>query len=401
MPQDFVLRNDSTESKGLHYISTALVMKTEKIKKILVVMLGGIGDMILLTPALKALRKEFPESHLALLSEPDGAKEVVEGSRLVDEIILRDKGFFKLLGSLRRKRFDSVIAATGMNPVKTGLLALFIGAKHRLGEDIKGKGYFYNLKINYDENLHEVEGNIRLVERLGLKVEDKSLFIRITEEDKESASNFLRSQNIKEDNLLYGISKLPPPISGGSTPLEGVLIPPDGGEGCDLIIGIHPGSGIFQAGFRRWAPERFARVADRLIKTYNAQVIIFGGKQEISLAERVASLMKKNPIIAAGKTTLGETAALIERCNLFITNDSGLMHIACAVKTPVVAIFGPTDYRKTGPYSINSAIIRKNLPCSPCYQRGKVKCKELDCFKLITVEEVLEAAERVLGKIVG
>ncbi|PIV63342.1 MAG: hypothetical protein COS11_07960, partial [bacterium (Candidatus Ratteibacteria) CG01_land_8_20_14_3_00_40_19] len=139
----------------------------------------------------------------------------------------------------------------------------------------------------------------------------------------------------------------------------------------------------------------------RLIKTYNAQVIIFGGKQEISLAERVASLMKKNPIIAAGKTTLGETAALIERCNLFITNDSGLMHIACAVKTPVVAIFGPTDYRKTGPYSINSAIIRKNLPCSPCYQRGKVKCKELDCFKLITVEEVLEAAERVLGKIVG
>lgn len=129
-------------------------------------MLGGIGDMILLTPALKALRKEFPESHLALLSEPDGAKEVVEGSRLVDEIILRDKGFFKLLGSLRRKRFDSVIAATGMNPVKTGLLALFIGAKHRLGEDIKGKGYFYNLKINYDENLHEVEGNIRLVERL-------------------------------------------------------------------------------------------------------------------------------------------------------------------------------------------------------------------------------------------
>ena len=85
-------------------------MRIEKIKKILIVMLGGIGDMILLTPALKALRKGFPESHLALLLEPDGAKKVVEGSRLVDEIILREKGFFKLLGSLRRKRFDSVIA---------------------------------------------------------------------------------------------------------------------------------------------------------------------------------------------------------------------------------------------------------------------------------------------------
>ncbi|MDI6839378.1 MAG: glycosyltransferase family 9 protein [bacterium] len=341
-------------------------------KSIGVILMGGIGEMILFTPALKALRNAFPKSLITLFLSESAPGEVVQNSGLVNEFIILRKGVIKnlcLIGDLRKKCFDLVITATGVNPVKAGLVALLMGAKFRLGENIRGRGLFYNIKVPYNEEAHQVEGNLNLVKALGVNISDKELYIHTDKKDEEFAVNFLSQYGVK---------------SG------------------DIIVGIHSGSGRYQARFKRWLPTRFAKLADRIVEDYNAKIVLLGGKDEIELGNRVASLMVHKPIIASGKTTLGQLAALIERTNLIVSNDSGIVHIACAVGTPVVAIFGPTNYKNSGPWGKNAVIVRKDLPCSPCYSsrgitRTTIRCKELRCFKDITVEDVMSGVRRLFG----
>lgn len=340
-------------------------------KRILIIMMGGIGDMILLTPALKALRKAYPSSTLSFLLGPYGAEKVIEGSDLINgKIIINPekykgvKGKIKLIRELRKENFHLSITSTGTNPIKSGLLCYLARIKNRLGEDIGGKGFFYNLKVPFHPESHNVESNLHMLQKLGINADDKRIYVYRSSEDKYFASKIIADHHLEEK----------------------------------LLIGIHPGSGVHQAWFRRWPKERFARLADGMIDKYKATVMIFGGADEMSLACEIKALMNSNPILMAGKTTLTQAAALIEKCRLFISNDSGLMHVACAVHTPVIGLYGPTNHMNTGPYSDSSIIIRRELDCSPCYKREKVKCKRLDCFKFITVEDVFEAVNSLMEK---
>jgi len=283
-------------------------------------MMGGIGNMIFLTPALKALRKTFPSSELVFLLGPYGAEKVIEKSFLFDKKIIveteRHKGIFgkiKLIQQLRQEHIDLSITSTGSNPIKSGLLCLLAGIKNRLGENVRRKGFFYNLKIPFNKTSHEVDSNIRLIQKLGIEVVDKSLFIYISQDDKDYADNFFDQNNF---------------------------------EG-NLVVGMHPGSGIHQASFKRWPKERFAQLDDMIISQYKA---------------------------------------------------SGLLHVACAVETPTISIFGPTDYKKTGPYSDSSTLIRKDLSCSPCYVGKPVHCSHLDCLHLIKANDVFKIAKKQLDK---
>ncbi len=334
-------------------------------------MMGGIGNMIFLTPALKALRKAHPSSMIGFLLGPYGAEEVIEGSDLIDKKIIVDPkkhkglaGKIKLIQELKRENFSLSITSTGTNPLKSGLLCYLARIKYRLGEGIKGKSYFYNLKIEWDENNHEAESNINLIQKLGIEVKDKSLYIHRSSEDEIFAQRIFAAHNLDQK----------------------------------LVIGMHPGSGMHQAEFKRWPKERFAQLADRLVNNHKASVIIFGGPEEIHLAKEIRSLMETDPLVMTGKTTLAQTAALIEKCSLFISNDSGLLHVACAVNPSTIGIYGPTNHIRTGPYSDSAVIIRKELDCSPCYKGAKVDCKGLDCLELISVEEVLEAVNSLLKK---
>lgn len=344
---------------------------SSKLERILIIMMGGIGNMIFLTPALKALRKAYPSSITSFLLGPYGAEEALGGSGLIDKkIIVGNKkhkgitGKIKLIQELRRENFSLSITSTGTNPLKSGLLCYLAGIKYRLGESIRGKGYFYNLKIAWNENHHEVESNINLIQKLGIRVEDKNLYIHRSPEDEIFAQRIFADHYIDKK----------------------------------LVIGMHPGSGMHQAEFKRWPKERFAQLADRIVNNYNASIIIFGGPEEINLANEIKKLMKTDPLVMTGKTTLAQTAALIEKCSLFVSNDSGLLHVACAVNPSTIGIYGPTNHRRTGPYSDSAVIIRKKLDCSPCYKGTKVDCTQLDCLELISVEEVLEAANSMLKK---
>ncbi len=346
-------------------------LESFKPEKILIVMMGGIGNMIFLTPALRALRKACPSSKIHFLLGPYGAEKVLEGSPLIDKkIIIGDgkyrgiRGKIKLIRELGKENFSLSIASTGTNPVKTGLLCYLARIPLRLGEDIGGKGWFYNLKIDFDSRSHEVETNISLVQSLGIKVDDKSLCIFLSDDDRTYARRFFAQNS-----------------------LEG-----------RRVIGMHPGSGVHQASFKRWPKENFARLADWIMSHCGASVILFGGAEETSLAEEISSLMTSSPLLMTGKTTLGQTAALIAKCSLFLSNDSGLLHVATAVQTPAIGIYGPTNVARTGPYSDSAVIIRKDLSCSPCYKGKSVRCDHLKCLKSVTVDDVRGEVQKMIDR---
>lgn len=343
-------------------------LELQKIKKILFIMMGGIGNMIFLTPALQAIRKTLPHARMTFLLGPYGAEQVIEKSTLFDDKVIVDpeafkviRGSLKLIRYLRKEEFDLSFTSTGTNPIKSGILCWLAGIKYRLGENINHKGFLYNIKIPFDPSLHEVESNNRLAEKLGLVIDKEKIFIHTSEEDDRFAENFLATNNLKGR----------------------------------LVFGMHPGSGIHQAGFKRWPKEKFAQLADWLIDRYSCSVIFFGGTEEVELVKSISQLMQKQPILMAGKTTLAQSAALIKKCKLFISNDSGLLHVACALATPtIISIFGPTDYRKTGPYSGSSLMIRKDLHCSPCYSGKPIRCPHFDCIHLISVDDVKDTVLR-------
>jgi heptosyltransferase-2 len=163
----------------------------------------------------------------------------------------------------------------------------------------------------------------------------------------------------------------------------------------ELVIGVHPGAAYGEA--KRWFPERFAAVMERLHKS-GRRFILFGGPGEEQLAEQISMKVEIPPMNLVGRTSVTEALALVSQCKLFLSNDSGLMHVAAAMKVPQVALFGSTDPRKTAPLNERAVVIHpKQVNCTPCFKRT---CPEdLECMKAITVDEVCSVTEQLLNEI--
>jgi heptosyltransferase-2 len=158
------------------------------------------------------------------------------------------------------------------------------------------------------------------------------------------------------------------------------------------LVVIHPGGSYGSA--KRWPPERFAALADMLQERHQAQIALIGSEHDRSLAEEIVLAAKSNPLILAGRTTLRESAAVLGRAALCITNDSGPLHVANALRTPVVAVFGPTDPKVTGPFHQPSSFIQKEAVCRPCAYR---ECPfDHRCMASIQVEDVYAACKKWL-----
>lgn len=167
----------------------------------------------------------------------------------------------------------------------------------------------------------------------------------------------------------------------------------------EIVVGLHPGSGG-QIG-KRWAKEKFVELGDELYEKYGAKVLLFGGPDEAGLKQDICALMKNKPVLVEG--TLKQTATVIGRCDLFISNDSGLMHIATAMGVPTIGVFGPTDPRRTSPWGEKNTIVAKDMPCIPCYKypffstNSRIECQRMDCLKTISVEDILLAVRKQLS----
>ncbi|MEW6009205.1 MAG: glycosyltransferase family 9 protein [Candidatus Omnitrophota bacterium] len=342
---------------------------TDEVRRILIIRMDRIGDVVLSTPTFKAVRQHFREAKIYILVR-SYTKDLVIGNPDINKIIIfEDKMPFlkEIINKIREIRKENIDFAIVLHPnFWPNLLAFASGAKYRLGYDAAGSGFFLTKKVKDSRPTnprHEVEVTLDVVRTLGIDTTDKKLYIPISEEGERFADFFLRDNNC---------------------------------ESVDNLIAIHPG-GYYH--YTHWSVKGFAQVSDYLIEHFAAKVVIVGSPLEQVLANEVVSFMKNSPIIAIG-TTLTQLISLLKRCKLFIGNSSGPMHIASASGVPVVAIFGnihPADhYRHWGTWGEANIVVSKELNCSDCQPAD---CLRLDCLRLITPQEVIKAAETLLNKI--
>lgn len=373
--------------------------------KILIRAANWVGDAIMTTPIIRAVRKSYPDAHITLLAKP-WVIPVFDDNPYIDEIMVYEnstrhtKGFgtLRLARDIRKKKFDMAILM--QNAFEAALITFLGGVPIRIGYNTDGRTLLLNPSIKMDKRLkkgHLIDYYRGILKGAGLVDDGRKLDLFISDVERNEALKVLST---------YGINNTK-----------------------QTVIGINPGATGGTA--KRWFPERYAELANRLAQRFNTKILIFGGPSDFELGEQIKELArsfndasqlqlynslsnnlndKQNShfdgsvcVNLAGKTTLRQAFALIEKCDLFITNDSGLMHAAAALETRQLAIIGSTDHIATAPSSPNSVMIRVPVACSPCL---KVHCskKESDvdyhtCMKKISVDMVMERCESVLESI--
>lgn len=327
-----------------------------------------VGDAIMTTPVIRAVRKNYPKAQITILAKP-WVIPVYEHNPHIDHIWRYDNdgrhkrglGTVRLAKDLRGDRFD--LAILMQNAFEAALISFFAGIKERLGYNTDCRTLLLNRSIKMDPALkrgHLIDYYIAILTGAGLMSDGRQMDLYLSEADRDYAQNFLSGQ---------GVGKTGP------------------------VIGINPGATGGTA--KRWFPDRYADLGRQLSKEYGVKIMIFGGPADRALGEYIQEKSGECCINIAGETTLGQAFALIERCSLFVTNDSGLMHAAAALSINQVAVIGSTDYIATAPANKNSVMVRVPLHCSPCL---KDTCPtNHECMDQISVDMVLERCHSFLG----
>lgn len=341
------------------------------IHKILIINPGGIGDLIMLTPAIQVLRDNFLGAKIDVFTGfTPVSSQVVQGGGLVNRVLDFDwnkNNFFekiKFIYKLRKEKYDLSVIPSGPNSLKWGIFSYSIGAKFRLGEYKKIKTFLYTHQTKADSNLHKVCSNINLLRILGLKIDKipKPIF-ELKEEDKEFAKEI--------------ISQI--------------------GARNKILIGFHPGAGE-KMQFKIWSKDNFIKLGSEILKNYDdAYLILFGGPKEKEACQEIKERIGEKVFLATN-FNLKQIAALINNCQVFISSDSGLSHIASTTKTNLITIFGPTISERTGPFGERVHIIKEkcsyqsNDSFTPKYDTKRVH----RCLEKITPERVFNELEKLI-----
>ena len=344
-------------------------------KSIVVIKTCCIGDVLMATPTLSALRQSFPKSTISLVVG-SWSRSVVDGNPDVDEII--DCGsiaggrsvsaveYFRLVRKLRRRRFECCFVLE-----RSALLTAIpwmAGIPVRVGLDSGGRGFSLTVRVAVPDRRHEADLYLDTVRGIGCEPRQPTLkFV-------PSAIDQARAEAV--------LARL------GGAP----------------IVAVHPGGGVnpgMSLPAKRWPAERYAAVADRLIAR-GYSLLLIGDAQDRGVVNVVKEHMEGIATDLAGQLTLGELGAVVSRCRLVVANDTGPMHLAVAVGTPVVAIFGPSDPSVYGPYRQDNAVASSGLPCSPCFRQGRARpCSDPKCMSSLSVETVWALVEAKLGATPG
>jgi heptosyltransferase II len=342
-------------------------------KRILVRAPNWIGDAVMCEPALRALRSLFPQAELTLLAKSSVAELYTAYPGLDRVMVYEDKGRhaglsgkWELAGHLRPRRFD--LAILFQNAFEAAFLTWLAGIPRRYGYATDGRVFFLTDPVAVPDRsllIHQVGYYWNLLKPLGVMGEPSTPALVVTADEDRAMESRLTSNGI-----------------GPS----------------DLVIGINPGSTY--GGAKRWIPERYAEVAQKLVRQLGADegkpvsVMILGAKGEESLGKAIASRIEARSLVLSGATTIRELMAATKRCRLLLTNDTGPMHIAAASAVPVVAVFGPTDWRTTAPFGQAQSIVRESVDCAPCLLR---ECPiDHRCMTRVSVDRVYETAVQQL-----
>ena len=342
-----------------------------RINRILIRGTNWVGDAIMTLPALEAVRGNFPSSTLAVLARP-WVIPLLENHPGVDHLLPLRKGrgyltdlveIIRMAGHIRRLRFD--LAILFQNAFEAALLTFLGGIGLRIGYNTDGRRLLLShAVIRNDEILrqHQVEYYLSILRAVGWEARSKDPDLFVGEKDEESIRSLLLSNGIGDN---------------------------------DFLLGLGPGA-IFGPA-KRWPYERFAVIGDWAVERWGAKVLVMGSEKEKEICEALRGSMKYAPRNLCGMTTLGEAMALVRRCDFFVTNDSGLMHMAAALNVPTVAVFGSTDPVATGPRNKNARIVKHDMDCSPCL---KPYCPiDYGCMLAIEPDEVWNEMEMLREKV--
>jgi len=339
--------------------------------RVLIIKLSSIGDVVHALPVAAALRRHYPQSYLAWAVKPAAAELLAGNPHLTEVLVIGGRGSapgleslpplthpFALRGALRSRRFEVAVDMQGL--FKSALLTALSGARERVGfrNAQEGTFLFYNRRVVPDrKDVHAVEGYFGFAAALEAPVEPVEFAIAVTDADRQHAEALVR--------------------------------------GHDRVVALVPGA---RWSSKQWPAERFAAVAEALHRDFGCTAAVVGGPGDGALAARVGAATSAPVLDLTGRTTLKQLAALFDRGLLTIANDTGPMHISAAVGTPTVAIFGPTDPARLGPYGPGHATVCARVSCAPCRRR---ECASRQCLGQITVEQVLAAARALLAARAG
>lgn len=340
-------------------------------QKILVRAPNWIGDAVMATPSLTALRRFFETAEIVLLAKPAVAALFEQHSDIDRVIVYEDpgrhsglSGLWRLSREIKREQFD--LAFLLQNALEAALLAFFAGIPKRIGYATDGRRLLLTRSMKKKiPTPHRSDAYLALMglvddEGESPSAEEKRLpTLVVSSSERRAARDFLKTLGVPDDVLL---------------------------------IGFNPGAAYGTA--KRWLPEYFAALADQLVEQKKAQILIFGARSEIALAETIQKHMKHPAFILAGKTTVRQMMACIKECRLFISNDSGPMHVASALAVPQIALFGPTNVGATfsaGPLDI---VVQNKVDCAPCRHRHCPIAHP--CMTGLSVETVFNAADQQL-----
>lgn len=335
-------------------------------RRMLMVKLSSIGDVVHVLPVAAALRRRFPDAHLAWAVGP-AAADVVIGNPHLDEVLVIGGGagesgvdalppLSRPLGlrrALRSRGFDVALDLQGL--LKSALIAYLSGAPERFGfrTPREGASLFLNRCVVANRaDMHAVDSYLGFAEALGAARDPVDFTIQTSEEDRRTAAELI--------------------------------------DGRENLAALLPGA---RWESKRWPTERFAGAADGLAEEHGLAPLVLGAAGDAPLAAAIAGSSQVQVLDLTGKTTLKQTAEVLRRCRLTIANDTGPMYISAAVGTPTVALFGPSDWRRLGPYGEGHAKLVSGVPCAPCRNRT---CRDRVCMEAITVEHVVEAARNLL-----
>ena len=337
-------------------------------KRILIFNVNWLGDVLFSTAAIRNIRRNFPGSFIACII-PSRCYPVLKGNPYLDEIIIFDErdrhknvlAQFSFVRLLKAKSFDTVYLLH--RSFSRALICRLAGITERIGYHTRKRGFLLTkgIRAPRKDALHRIDYYLNIIEQAGLKVEDRYTEFFISEEEISLVEGFLSKHAVRKG---------------------------------DFLVAINPGGNWLP---KRWPADYWAELADKLIEFLGAKVVITGARHDLPLAHSISEKMKQKPVLACGAFNIKQLAALCKRVDLFISADTGPLHIATSIGTKkIIALFGPTDPAITGPYPLkNITILQKSVGCKiPCYQ---VRCPDNRCMKAITPQEVIEQVRSIRG----
>lgn len=315
-----------------------------QVKRILVITLSNVGDIILTTPVVEALAKELPGCRIDVMVGPQG-KEIFAKDPRVFKVIIYDKHLpimqkRRLQLKLKKLRYDLVV------DIRNTVFPLLIGPKYRTATIQRFPRHI----------LHSRKRHLYRLQSIGIDRMEELPYIHITKEDEDHVVGMLKAKGI-----------------------------------ADPIVVINAGA---KSHLKRWTAAGFAEVADNIISRCAASVVFVGLKEDEVIVGEIISKMKNKPYNLVGHTNIRQLAGLLKHSKLLITNDSAPLHLGCAVGVKVVALFGPTDPRRYGPTGEFDVVVKERLSCAPCESAECVR--NYECMKLITPDAVFDAAKMLL-----